>query len=698
MSPGRQEQPLRHSVPVVPTSGGEPLDSTTVELEQRRSVSEHNTAVKLFAPDLAKPAATVLFLASDPPDLVHMGELGQWPGANLVPHWRLEVTATKDSSIAPDICFLCEKHTVNSQLDAQKNSSILSRSSSSVSSSINFIFEPSLFSSHKNHNPSGLLESLCHNKLWLDFEPHWSVSTYKAHNVTLDHQWFLKCCAIHPELDGLILHTGEISRSRLSSRDQDSELGAYKVLQLEFISFEILQQNPKVKADYARLKSTVYPNQLETNTEKRLSAKESEGMNCRSVDDVKEDLSGRKTVEDSGQDKVVKLGSEYSRNSELSIEPKKRRRDGIKHSEDAPLKPPTGAPTQDHKRPKAMEIPYGFACPFYKRYPWNFCGCLHYRLSKTSYVKQHLLRYHDGEADSCRSCHHQFSSRTECDRHVKHASCETCRCQVHFMTAEQKRRIQGAAGRKITHEEKWDQIWFILFPEAEKPESPYVKSHVFAEALTSIRDFCQGAGSHIIAETFRLSRERDLLDEHDIFIETLDQIGYHAWQHGEGQCLSRLRDPGVSRSTADGSSLDGETVCNYANLINMELDSQSTTNFDDVSSDLLMSAPSFSDEQGISQGSFRVEPDFNTTADFNQDTNTITLSQLDYVTDSLAMGFDDVHSYIKPTSLESATETFSSVDSQAFSSTQGSSSYLGYDFNFGLDEGEGYSFGRTSGA
>ncbi|KAI0966623.1 hypothetical protein F4678DRAFT_268667 [Xylaria arbuscula] len=109
------------------------------------------------------------------------------------------------------------------------------------------------------------------------------------------------------------------------------------------------------------------------------------------------------------------------------------------------------------------------ACPFYKMDPWKFDQCLAYKMSKMSYVKQHLLRYHD-EPD--------------------------------YVTAEQKRDIQRANGRKITSESKWYQVWSILFPGAKRPDTPFVEAHYSSEVLSSIQTFYHKSGSpHILEET-----------------------------------------------------------------------------------------------------------------------------------------------------------------------------------------------------
>ncbi|KAI0860826.1 hypothetical protein F4860DRAFT_477836 [Xylaria cubensis] len=174
----------------------------------------------------------------------------------------------------------------------------------------------------------------------------------------------------------------------------------------------------------------------------------------------------------------------------------------------------------------------GLACPFYKMDPWKFDRCLTYKLTKMSYVKQHLLRYHDAPHCNCPTCQHPLSNKAERDRQTGSQDCQQSQYTVYIMTATQKREIQRATGRKITCEGKWYQVWSILFPDAKKPDSPFVKGHYFAEVLSSIRAFYHSSGPPIVEETFREAMKnshtyREAFDEllkkieHQVLIQSL---------------------------------------------------------------------------------------------------------------------------------------------------------------------------------
>ncbi|KAI1197744.1 hypothetical protein F5X97DRAFT_171689 [Nemania serpens] len=143
------------------------------------------------------------------------------------------------------------------------------------------------------------------------------------------------------------------------------------------------------------------------------------------------------------------------------------------------------------------------ACPFYKLDPWKFDRCLTYKLSKMSYVKQHLLRHHDAPHCNDTMCQHPINNKAGRDSCSGSQDCQKNQYTLYVMTAEQKRDIQRAAGRKITCEGKWYQIWSILFPGTKEPDSPFVKGHYFAEVISSIRTSYHDSRSHIVEETFR---------------------------------------------------------------------------------------------------------------------------------------------------------------------------------------------------
>lgn len=202
------------------------------------------------------------------------------------------------------------------------------------------------------------------------------------------------------------------------------------------------------------------------------------------------------------------------------------------------------------KRARGPDDTGGLACPFYKMDPWKFDRCLAYKLSKMSYVKQHLLRHHDAPYCNCTICQHPLGNKVEQDSHTGSQDCQKTQCTLYVMTAEQKRDIQRAAGRKITTEGKWYQVWSILFPGAKRPDSPFVKGHYFAEVLSSFQAFYHNSRPHIIEETFHQVMKSSRT-YHEVFDALLNKIEHHALTQSSRLDSSFHFGSGIETEAAD---------------------------------------------------------------------------------------------------------------------------------------------------
>ncbi|KAI0206578.1 hypothetical protein F4808DRAFT_466599 [Astrocystis sublimbata] len=164
----------------------------------------------------------------------------------------------------------------------------------------------------------------------------------------------------------------------------------------------------------------------------------------------------------------------------------------------------------------------GFACPFYKMYPWKFDHCLTYKLSKMSYVKQHLLRYHDTLNCDYPKDKHAPSNDSKEAAHASHDY------QNRDMTAKQKRDIKRIAERKFTGEERWYMVWSILFPGAKKPHTPYVQGRYDAEVLSSIQGIDADSKSRMMDEALRRAVKNGHAS-HELFDALIERIKHHVW-------------------------------------------------------------------------------------------------------------------------------------------------------------------------
>lgn len=122
-----------------------------------------------------------------------------------------------------------------------------------------------------------------------------------------------------------------------------------------------------------------------------------------------------------------------------------------------------------------------WACPFYVRSPEQFRSskaCAGLGFPDISRLKEHLYRCHSQKA-SCPRCRSSFGDTTEMIAHMRYP--ESCKLEVDDTQDAVKKGIGVAAmeslrSRKRTvhqrHEDRWYEIWRIVFPGHSPPSSP----------------------------------------------------------------------------------------------------------------------------------------------------------------------------------------------------------------------------------
>lgn len=130
----------------------------------------------------------------------------------------------------------------------------------------------------------------------------------------------------------------------------------------------------------------------------------------------------------------------------------------------------TGAKDIGYDDSETMRL---FGCPFYKRDPVKYLFCMmRQTLTGTNYVKQHLVRYHRPPIH-CPTCGEVFQQKSARDAHIEKNTCARREFKLEGMNLEQQEALRRTS-RFAGHEERWYQIWDILFPGEPRPESPYV--------------------------------------------------------------------------------------------------------------------------------------------------------------------------------------------------------------------------------
>jgi len=182
-----------------------------------------------------------------------------------------------------------------------------------------------------------------------------------------------------------------------------------------------------------------------------------------------------------------------------------------------PMRPPKRAnPVSDSfdeddsssRKARRKELDRPFACPMYKRDPILHSQCAAFRLTRIKDVKQHIWRAH--YRPYCPRCYLTFSSESLRDQHARERppceSVDEVPQNWGNITGEQRSGLVPRFDRRGTAEEHWFRIWDILFPEVDRPQSPYLFSPV-EETISRVRHFWEREQRPIISAV--LNNRRD---------------------------------------------------------------------------------------------------------------------------------------------------------------------------------------------
>lgn len=138
-----------------------------------------------------------------------------------------------------------------------------------------------------------------------------------------------------------------------------------------------------------------------------------------------------------------------------------------------------------------------WACPFYLYSRRQYRPCLQHKLSRIVDVRTHILRKHR-QASHCPNCGCIFPNDSEDtlrNNHIREQSCQRLVDGFSYpgATADQWSEITavGSARRQRTDEQRWFEIWGILFPESPPPESPFVTSETAQVVMDCIWQFSE---------------------------------------------------------------------------------------------------------------------------------------------------------------------------------------------------------------
>ncbi|KAK5660199.1 hypothetical protein OQA88_13669 [Cercophora sp. LCS_1] len=130
-------------------------------------------------------------------------------------------------------------------------------------------------------------------------------------------------------------------------------------------------------------------------------------------------------------------------------------------------------------------------------------------MRKFGYVKQHLLRNHGSEF-MCQRCAEDFGSESLLRRHV--SASEPCEYREAPADGKMKSATQdavknirsrkGAGGQALSDEDRWFEVYSILFPNEPLPVSPYAGSPAVEVLRAFNASMTQDTGRQVLEQVF----------------------------------------------------------------------------------------------------------------------------------------------------------------------------------------------------
>jgi len=160
------------------------------------------------------------------------------------------------------------------------------------------------------------------------------------------------------------------------------------------------------------------------------------------------------------------------------------------------------------------------ACPYNKRDPNGHPDCYRYTLRRLKDVLQHLRRKHL-QMLICARCQASFYTLPSFEARERPALCNGLQPHIDAIGNTSETRIIRGNGA----DEQWMCLWDLLFPDTQRPESPYLESRQKEMAL-QLNHFWVGNAFDITNEVIQLlpvtwSQQGDTSQLFGIFLQHL---------------------------------------------------------------------------------------------------------------------------------------------------------------------------------
>jgi hypothetical protein len=140
-----------------------------------------------------------------------------------------------------------------------------------------------------------------------------------------------------------------------------------------------------------------------------------------------------------------------------------------------------------------------FACPFYRRDTKLYVDCVRHSSMRTiGEVKDHLWDYHR-LPHYCPICKADFESLCDRDKHIVLRSCSFQATLPFKGISEDQGKLIFCKDSCISAKDSWFNIWQLLFPRHEPPESPYLNCTAGLQ-ISGFRSFWRKNGQSFIEQ------------------------------------------------------------------------------------------------------------------------------------------------------------------------------------------------------
>ncbi|KAH8653532.1 hypothetical protein BX600DRAFT_515798 [Xylariales sp. PMI_506] len=265
-----------------------------------------------------------------------------------------------------------------------------------------------------------------------------------------------------------------------------------------------------------------------------------------------------------------------SRASTVPIPPISSRGRDVKHLRKNPINKTRTRFHQTVMRPNSSNIGKSssrLACPYFKQNPqrYRFAGaCSGPGFLTSNRLKEHLFRKHSLPQYYCNRCFAVFATLPDQSIHLDSEFCiqKPPEEAPEGLDKDQERRLRSRRNtfRESTEEDKWIEIFQILFPNVKDDNipNPYFENRSFQEVGTESQNDSKGRNTAEVLkalETQRSSLRReigDILESKDVSTSLTDRImeAVHRSDSGAVRSLEAVSgdddtDMGVERSESD---------------------------------------------------------------------------------------------------------------------------------------------------